>query len=94
MTPSLLGAGVGLLGASGVLIAVGSSPPLRRPRLAQRLAPYLRDAPTHFRKSAIIDGASGRFPAEVSPVGYPREYKRADLDLPARVLQRVNAFDL
>src|SRR5438067_2421002 len=49
MTPSLLGAGVGLLGASGVLIAVGSSPPLRRPRLAQRLAPYLRDAPTPSR---------------------------------------------
>jgi 3',5'-cyclic AMP phosphodiesterase CpdA len=49
---------------------------------------------THFRKSAIIDGASGPFRAEVSPVGYPREYKRAELDLPARVLQRVNAFDL
>jgi len=49
---------------------------------------------THFRKSALVDGADGPLRAEVSPVGYPREYARAGLDLRARVQQRVSAFDL
>jgi len=49
MTPAVLGAGVGLLGASGVLLAVAASPPMRRPRLHDRLAPYLRDAPRPSR---------------------------------------------
>lgn len=49
MTPSVIGAGVGILGASGVLVAVAASPPMRRPRLHDRLAPYLRDAPRPSR---------------------------------------------
>lgn len=49
---------------------------------------------THFRKSARIKGASGPLRAEVSPVGYPREYARAGLDLAARVAERVTLVDL
>lgn len=49
MTPTLAGAGIGLLGASGVLIAVMASPPMRRPRLQDRLAPYLDHAPRPSR---------------------------------------------
>jgi hypothetical protein len=49
---------------------------------------------THFRKSARLKGASGPVRAEVSPVGYPREYARAGLDLAARVAERVTLIDL
>jgi len=49
MTPALAGAGIGLLGASGVLLAVRSSPPMRRPRLHDRLAPYLDHTPRPSR---------------------------------------------
>lgn len=49
MTPALTGAVVGALGAGGVLLAITASPPLRRPRLHDRLAPYLDDAPRPSR---------------------------------------------
>jgi tight adherence protein C len=49
MTPALTGAAVGLLGAGGILLAVSSSPPMRRPSLHDRLAPYLDDAPRPSR---------------------------------------------
>jgi tight adherence protein C len=43
MSPALEGAGLVLLAVAGVWLAVMSSPPMRRPRLDDRLAPYLRD---------------------------------------------------
>jgi tight adherence protein C len=49
MTPSVLGAGLGLLAATGVGLAVLVSPPMRRPRLDDRLAPYLTDTPRPSR---------------------------------------------
>jgi tight adherence protein C len=49
MTPSVLGAGLGLLAATGVGLAVMVSPPMRRPRLDDRLAPYLTDTPRPSR---------------------------------------------
>jgi tight adherence protein C len=49
MTGALAGAGVALLGAGGVWLTVAASPPMRRPRLADRLAPYLDDAPRPSR---------------------------------------------
>lgn len=49
MTGSVLGAGVGLLAAGGLGLAVLASPPMRRPRLPDRLAPYLADAPRPSR---------------------------------------------
>jgi tight adherence protein C len=49
MTPAVLGAGLGLLAASGAALAVVGSPPWRRPRLDDRLAPYLRDTPRPSR---------------------------------------------
>ena len=40
---------LGLLGGGGLALAVAYSPPLRTPRLDDRLAPYLRDAPRPSR---------------------------------------------
>jgi len=42
---SLLGAGLGLLAALGVIIAVRATPPMRPIRLVDRMAPYLADTP-------------------------------------------------
>lgn len=43
MNPAITGAGLGLLAGAGLMIAVSRIPALRRPRLEDRLAPYLRD---------------------------------------------------
>lgn len=43
MNPAITGAGLGLLAGAGLMIAVSRIPALRRPRLEERLAPYLRD---------------------------------------------------
>jgi 3',5'-cyclic AMP phosphodiesterase CpdA len=45
---------------------------------------------THFRKSAVVGGIRW----EVSPVGYPREYRRLGRDLAARVAERVTLLEL
>src|SRR4051794_14035923 len=52
MTGALTGAALGLLAASGILVSVAASPPMRRARLEDRLAPYLRDTP---RPSRLLD---------------------------------------
>lgn len=49
MTPALAGAGLGLVAAVGTCVAIAASPPLRRPKLDDRLAPYLRDTPQPSR---------------------------------------------
>jgi hypothetical protein len=49
---------------------------------------------THFRKHVSLEGASGSFIAATSPVGYPREYRRAEQDLRARVDERVTLFEI
>jgi 3',5'-cyclic AMP phosphodiesterase CpdA len=49
---------------------------------------------THFRRHLVLDGDGGPIRCEVSPVGYPREYKRAGLDLAARVRDRVALLDV
>jgi len=49
MSLPVVGALLGLLAASGLCLAVAASPPMRRPRLDDRLAPYLRDAPRPSR---------------------------------------------
>ena len=53
MSPMLSGAALGLLFAAGVLLALGFTPWVRRIRLDQRIAPYLRDAP---RPSRLLVG--------------------------------------
>lgn len=45
----LVGMLLGLLAGGGLALAVAYSPPLRAPRLDDRLAPYLRDAPRPSR---------------------------------------------
>jgi tight adherence protein C len=55
------GAGLGLLAASGALLAASRTPPARRPTLDDRLAPYLRDAPRPSRLLADA-GALTPFP--------------------------------
>jgi tight adherence protein C len=40
---------LGLLGGTGLVLAIAYAPPLRTPRLDDRLAPYLRDAPRPSR---------------------------------------------
>jgi tight adherence protein C len=52
MTGAAAGAALGLLASGGILLAVTGSPPLRRIRLTQRLAPYLRDTP---RRSRLLE---------------------------------------
>lgn len=49
MTPALQGAALGLLAGVGLLLAGSRVPAFRRPRLDDRLAPYLRDARTPSR---------------------------------------------
>jgi tight adherence protein C len=49
VTAAVVGAGLGLLAATGGWVVVASSPPVRRPRLDDRLAAYLRDAPRPSR---------------------------------------------
>jgi tight adherence protein C len=43
MMPIVVGAGLGLVAAAGLSLIVVGSPPMRRARLEDRLAPYLRD---------------------------------------------------
>jgi tight adherence protein C len=43
VTASVVGAALSLMAVAGAGLAVRSAPPLRRPRLDDRLAPYLRD---------------------------------------------------
>jgi len=46
---TLAGMALGALGGTGLALAVAYAPPLRTPRLDDRLAPYLRDAPRPSR---------------------------------------------
>lgn len=61
MTPPVLGGLLGLLAASGLVMAVLAAPPLRRPRLEQRLAPYLRDSPGPSRLLSAGEPLSSPF---------------------------------
>ncbi|MDQ1713854.1 MAG: tight adherence protein [Frankiaceae bacterium] len=45
----MIGVLLGLLGGGGLALAVAYAPPLRTPRLDDRLAPYLRDTPRPSR---------------------------------------------
>jgi tight adherence protein C len=49
MTMTAAGALLGLIAAIGLSVAVAGLPRLRRPRLDDRLAPYLRDSPSPSR---------------------------------------------
>lgn len=46
---NLTGMALGALGGTGLALAVAYAPPLRTPRLEDRLAPYLRDSPRPSR---------------------------------------------
>ncbi|HKA68602.1 MAG TPA: type II secretion system F family protein [Actinomycetes bacterium] len=55
MSASAVGALVGLIGGLGLAVAVSGLPPLRRPRLIDRLSPYLRDAAAPSRLLSETD---------------------------------------
>ena len=57
----LVGAGLGLLCALGVVVAVRATPPMRPIRLADRIAPYLGDAPPPSRLLARPSATSAPF---------------------------------
>jgi tight adherence protein C len=57
----LLGAGLGLLAALGVLLAVRAAPPMRPVRLADRIAPYLGDTPPPSKLLARPSATSAPF---------------------------------
>jgi len=69
MTPPVLGGLLGLLAATGLMMAVLAAPPLRRPRLEQRLAPYLRDTPGQSRLLAGADPLSSPFALVIRLLG-------------------------
>lgn len=69
MTPLVTGSLLGLMAAAGVLMAVWAAPPLRRPRLEQRLAPYLRDSPAPSRLLASGDVVSAQVSAVTRLLG-------------------------
>ncbi len=57
----LVGAGLGLVAAGGVIIAVRATPPMRPVRLADRIAPYLGDTPPPSRLLARPSATSAPF---------------------------------
>jgi tight adherence protein C len=56
---AVVGAGLGVLAGSGVLLAATGTPWARRPRLDDRLGPYLRDTP---RPSRLLAGSEALTP--------------------------------
>jgi len=56
MNPLLIGGILGAVVAAGLLMAILSTPPLRRPTLSDRIAPYVADA---GRQSRLLTGTGG-----------------------------------
>lgn len=69
MTPAAVGALLGLLAASGLVLTVVRVPWMRRIRLADRLDPYLRDTmtPRRFASASIPSSRLGPVRAFVEP---------------------------
>ncbi|PZS05216.1 MAG: pilus assembly protein TadB [Pseudonocardiales bacterium] len=65
MSPVLAGGLLGLLAGSGLLLAIGASPPMRAMRLDDRLAPYLRDSP---RPSRLLTDPVGPTVGLLAPI--------------------------
>ena len=57
----IVGAGIGLLAALGVILAVRATPPMRPVRLADRIGPYLGDTPPPSRLLARPAATSAPF---------------------------------
>jgi len=55
MNAVAVGAMLGLIGGVGLAVAISGLPPLRRPRLIDRLSPYLRDAAAPSRLLSETD---------------------------------------
>jgi len=58
MTPVAIGAACGLGAALGLLLVLDRAPAMRKPRLEDRLAPYLRDDASTSRLLTTRDGTS------------------------------------
>lgn len=59
MSAAFAGAGLGLLSGVGLVVAISRLPAMRRPRLEDRLTPYLRDS---SRPSRLLDDARALTP--------------------------------
>ena len=81
MSGATTGVLLGLLLAAGIGLIVWSSPPLRRPTLSDRLAPYLSDTPPPSRLLA-----PGRVPG---PYSAAAQLLRPVLGDAARAVERV-----
>jgi tight adherence protein C len=69
MNLTLIGALLGGLAAAGLLITVFATPPMRRPTMADRIAPYLTDA---ARPSRLLTGSvTGRTASAFSRLTAP-----------------------
>jgi tight adherence protein C len=65
MNTALLGGLLGGLAAAGLVSAVLASPPMRRPTLADRIAPYLADTANQSQLWPVVDLVGG-FPLLVA----------------------------
>ncbi len=81
MTGAVVGGLLGLVFATGAALVVAYLPPLRRVRLADRLTPYLGDAP---RPSRLLQPT-----ATITPFGAATRLLRPLLEDAARVVERV-----
>lgn len=61
MSAWLVGALLGLLGATGIVLAVRAAPPLRPVRIGDRIAPYLGDTPPPSRLLAEPSASAAPF---------------------------------
>lgn len=59
MNAIVIGALLGGLAGAGLLLAILSAPPLRRPSLSERVAPYVADAPVPSRLLEISSAVKG-----------------------------------
>jgi tight adherence protein C len=70
MNLTLIGALLGGLAAAGLLITVFATPPMRRPTMADRIAPYLTDAarPSRLLTGSVTGGTASAFSRLTAPL--------------------------
>lgn len=94
MTPGMWGALLGLTFAAGILLVAARVSAIRRPQLALRVLPYLRDLPAYARTPGVAPGtADGLLGALVRPAADGVERVLGGAESVRRRLERA-ALDL